>query len=211
MRLPSLPLPSSFACSTFPRSGDFRAQWRGFAEEAWTRKGAARRDDPPVQWKFLPGAGRRPGRTALLRADPVWPHHLVVLVLDDVAVPDVLARCVELCPEASDFAWIRYGCILQAVLPGLGRPRVPGFRDSGNLAGFLILCEGDRLPVDHLEGYLVDMHGVRIGREVVEFPILGVAHVRVLADRIGPHLVFRYVIDHVAQHGFRWPVVTGNI
>ena len=33
-------------------------------------------------------------------ADAVWPHHLVVLVLDDVAVPDELAGCVELQPHA---------------------------------------------------------------------------------------------------------------
>jgi hypothetical protein len=30
--------------------------------------------------------------TGLWRSDPVRPHHLVVLVLDDVAVPDELPR-----------------------------------------------------------------------------------------------------------------------
>ena len=34
--------------------------------------------------------------TGLNRTDSVWTHHFVVLVLYDVAVPDELARCVEL-------------------------------------------------------------------------------------------------------------------
>ena len=34
--------------------------------------------------------------TRLKRTDSVWTHHFVVLMLYDVAVPDELARCVEL-------------------------------------------------------------------------------------------------------------------
>ena len=53
----------------------------------------------------MPRASRHPLRVmrvasarlaGLHRADAVGPHHLVVLVLDDVAVPDELARRVEL-------------------------------------------------------------------------------------------------------------------
>ena len=40
--------------------------------------------------------GERPSRQVLWRrTDVVWPHHFVVLVLDDVAMPDIKARQVE--------------------------------------------------------------------------------------------------------------------
>ena len=37
------------------------------------------------------------------------------------------------------------------------------------------VIQSDRLPVDHLEDHLVDVHGVSVGGEVVELPDLGVA------------------------------------
>ena len=61
--------------------------------------------------------------TRLNRPDPVRPHHLVVLVLDDVAVPDELARRVELRPDAGHLARIGDDGVLEAGLPGLGRCR----------------------------------------------------------------------------------------
>ncbi len=37
------------------------------------------------------GAILRPRLARLHRADPVWSHHLVIFVLDDVTVPHILA------------------------------------------------------------------------------------------------------------------------
>src|SRR4029450_8449642 len=63
--------------------------------------------------------------------DPVRPHHLVVLVLDDVAVPDELPWVGEVEAESGDLAWIGDDRVLEAALPGLGWPRIadePGRR-----------------------------------------------------------------------------------
>ena len=59
--------------------------------------------------------------TGLNRTDSVWTHHFVVLVLYDVAVPDELARCVELQPHACDLARVGDDGILKTALPWLGR------------------------------------------------------------------------------------------
>ena len=58
--------------------------------------------------------------TRLNGTDAVWPHHFVVLVLYDVAVPDELARRVELRPDACDLTRIRDDGVLEAGLPRLG-------------------------------------------------------------------------------------------
>src|SRR3990167_54790 len=75
-----------------------------------------------------PAPGRRPHShlARLVRlprlqgADAQWPHHLVVLVLDDVAVPDELAGRVELYAQTRDLAGVGDDRILEAGLPGLG-------------------------------------------------------------------------------------------
>src|SRR5678815_5577638 len=90
----------------------------------------------------------------LNRPDPVWSHHLVVLVLDDVAVPDELARRVELRPHSRHLARIGDDGILEARFPGLGRCW-RGPRDDLDLMG--VLVDQDNLSVDDLEDNLVDV------------------------------------------------------
>ena len=104
------------------------------------------------------------------RPDVVRPHHLVVLVLDDVAVPDIQASDVEPGLDAGDLVRIGDDRVLEA--------RLPGFRRSGGSA--------ERLPVDDLELHQVDVDGVGVGREIVDLPRFGGADGRVLADVIHP-------------------------
>ena len=67
----------------------------------------------------------------------------------------------------------------------------------------------DGLTVDHLEHHLVDVHRVRVGREVVELPHLRVAGARVLGDRRRPTSCAsrRPSSSTSAEHGCRRPVV----
>src|SRR5687767_11079571 len=59
--------------------------------------------------------------TQLKRADAVRPHHLVVFVLHDVAVPDELPGRVELRSHPRHLAWIGDHGVLEAGLPGVCR------------------------------------------------------------------------------------------
>ena len=52
--------------------------------------------------------------------DPEGPHHLVVFVLDDVAVPDELPWRIELGPDACHLARIGSDGVLEAGFPGFG-------------------------------------------------------------------------------------------
>ena len=61
------------------------------------------------------------GLAGLRRSDAVGPHHLVVLVLDDVAVPDELAGVSELRLDARDLAGVGDDRVLEAGLPRLRR------------------------------------------------------------------------------------------
>src|SRR6188474_3587012 len=75
-----------------------------------------------IATKHLTRAGRpvRLYRLAWLQgADAVRPHHFIVLVLDDVAMPDELAGRIELRPHASDLSGIGNHGVLEASLPGL--------------------------------------------------------------------------------------------
>src|SRR6266508_360290 len=123
----------------------------------------------------LPGLDCVPIR---LRPDPVGAHHLVVLVLDDVAVPHVQAGEVELGLDPGDLLRVGDDGVLVAGLPALRR--------SGRSLGRL-----ERLAVDDLELHLVDVDGVGVFGEVVELPDLGGSQRRVLGDRIVPAQVDR--------------------
>ena len=54
----------------------------------------------------------------ILWIDAIGPHHLVVLVLDDVTMPDELPGHIEFCPDACDLARVSDNRILQTHLPG---------------------------------------------------------------------------------------------
>ena len=101
------------------------------------------------------------------RADAVRPHHLVVLVLDDVAVPDELAGRRESRAHPRDLSRIRDDVVLDAGLPGLGR-RYPVCLERATSSP-----SSTRPFRPDLERHLVDVHRVRIAREVEHLPDLG--------------------------------------
>src|SRR6266511_5392413 len=142
------------------------------------RDGRSARTDPHASWRLAEaatalgsratprslGKRRRSAPRAVrtsardrLRPDSVWSHHLVVLVLQDVAVPHVQAREIEQRLDPRDLVRVSDDRVLVARLPTLG----------GSRATF------ERLAVHHLELHLVDVGGVGVLGEVVDFPDLG--------------------------------------
>ena len=101
--------------------------------------------------------GSWPLGLALLAAravgDAVGPHHLVVLVLEDVALPDVEPLDVEGGVHAGDLAGVRDDGVLPAGLGELGR--------AGALQGARRRIEG--LAIDHLELHQVEVDRVGVG------------------------------------------------
>jgi len=61
--------------------------------------------------------------------DVVRPHHLVIFMLDDVAMPDKAAGSVEMSDHPGDFAGIGDDCIFEA---GFGGQRIIA---AGNACG----------------------------------------------------------------------------
>src|SRR5206468_12370112 len=116
-------------------------------------------------------------RTRGLRSDPIRPHHLVVLVLHDMAVPHVEAGQIEPGLHPGDLPGVGDHGVLVAGLPAL--------RSSGGTAG------AEPLPVDDLELNLVNVDGVSVHGEVVDLPDLRGAESRVLRDRLVPAVVHR--------------------
>src|SRR5512135_3542036 len=96
------------------------------------------------------------GLPRLRRSDAVRPHHFVVLVLDDVAVPDELAGRRERRFDAGDLARQRDDGVLAAAFPRLRpacrRIRIGLYDPRTGLR--ILVSERDLLPVDHLERYL---------------------------------------------------------
>src|SRR5512145_797116 len=118
------------------------------------------------------------------RPDAIRPHHLVVLVLDDVAMPDELTRRVELRPHACDLARISDNGILETALPGLGRRYIAvKLKRFQNLTAII---QDQTLAVHHLKRYLVDVYRVRITCGVVELPYFRDTLGRVLGNWIHP-------------------------
>src|SRR5215208_136884 len=132
-----------------------------------------------VHWASAPPAGRsargRPGRQRLravaLWPDAVRPHHLVVLVFEDVAVPDEQAGAVEQRLHARDLVRVGDDGVLATGLPGL---RGPGSRLA------------DHLAAEDLEGHLVDVDRMSVGGEVVQLPDFDGSQGRVLRGRLVP-------------------------
>ena len=90
------------------------------------------------------------------RLDPQRAHHLVVLVLEDVAVPDEEPGVVEARLDAGDLVGVGDDRVLVAGLPRLGGPS----------------RSAERLPVHDLELHLVDVDRVGVLGEVVDLPEL---------------------------------------
>ena len=143
----------------------------------------------------------------LYRPDAIRPHHFIVLVLHDVAMPDKLAGRAELCPHASHLAGIRNHRIFEPRLPGLRRCRYR-IRVDANL--LLVLENHDVLAIDHLEDHLVDVDGMRVSRDVIQFPYLRHTSRRVLGYgdppfELIPRADFAVPIDRT-ELGLDWSV-----
>src|SRR5207237_10704944 len=61
------------------------------------------------------------GSRGLYRTNRIGPHHLVVFVLEDVAMPDELSRMIERRLHSGDFIGIGHYRVLGAGFPGFGR------------------------------------------------------------------------------------------
>src|SRR5215510_3072837 len=103
-------------------------------------------------------------------ANDEWAHHLVVFVLENVAMPDESPLSNERHLEARDLTRIDNHRILSAPFPGLGPARGAG----------LVLALYD------LELHQVDVDRVRILSQVVDRPYLGRAGWRILGDFVHP-------------------------
>src|SRR5215207_10647876 len=142
-------------------------------------RACARAATPPV------GAGCRP---ICLAQDLVRTHHVVVLVLEDVAVEGVLLRAgharrqVERRTDPRYHSRVRGDRVLEAAVVGLERQR-PARVEGGRVrVGFsgrprgverrLVARDVERAPPDYLELGQVEVDGVRVGREVYQQPIL---------------------------------------
>src|SRR5262249_8353992 len=97
-----------------------------------------------------------------LGRDDVRPHHLVVLVLDDVAVPDVQSRYVERGPDGRDVSGVGEDGMLEA--------RFPRLDDRVHR-----LEAGDGPPTHDLEPYHMHVDRMPVLGEVVDLPILDIA------------------------------------
>ena len=122
----------------------------------------------------------------LLRADAVGPHHLVVFVFDDVAVPHVLAGGFEVRADPGHLAGQGDHGVFDSGLPRSGQGGVALELDGLDDVFSFGATEEQALAVDHLEGQLVDVHRVRVGGGVVDLPNLGVADPGVLGHLIHP-------------------------
>src|ERR687898_565322 len=162
-------------------------------------------------------AGRRRLRrlAGLGRADAVRPHHLVVLVFDDVAVPHELARSVEPDAYPGDLPGICDDGVLEPDLP-----RLRWLRGTRGSHGLSVFVHDDVLAVHHLEVHLVDVHGVGVLRRVVELPHLGRTDGRV-SDSGGRGVMAgsrrnwggveaSTVVEGTTRNSMTWPVVAGS-
>ena len=98
-------------------------------------------------------------------------HHVVILVLEDVAVPDVLARQVELGFDGDGLSRVHLDRVLP---PRLVRGRLTGLTDQlGDVdAARGCGCRLKLLLADNQERDLVHVYGMGMIRGVVDLPLL---------------------------------------
>src|SRR5579862_2263327 len=103
--------------------------------------------------------------------DDVGSHHLVVLVLEHVAVPDVAASIAfELDDDACDREGVNTGNVLPSHLAG---SESVGGSGEDDLAGELVDSYIEGPAVEHLEADHVQVDGVGVVGEIDEGPDLG--------------------------------------
>src|SRR5262245_66252925 len=104
-------------------------------------------------------------------------HHVVILVIEDVTVPHVLAVEIELRDQPRDLTRIRDDSILRPRFPRFGRPRRP----RRHVGMFRI----ERRAIDDTELRLMDVNRMRVRGEVADLPQFG-PNARVLRHWIHP-------------------------
>ena len=150
-----------------------------------------------------------PGLSGLHGSYAIRTHHLVILMLNNVAMPDELASLVELRSDAGNFTRIGGDRILEAALPGFGRSGIPNQTRWG--LSLAVRIRFECLTVHNFKCHFVDVHRVRIRREIVKLPDFSIAHIWVLGDRLHPHLMHRYThLIYNAQHSLGWSIPTGH-
>src|SRR5512138_2020645 len=107
-----------------------------------------------------------------------------------MTVPDEMSGMIVFCPDAGHLAWIGDDRIFESVLPRLGSSHFPGeFHWDSWL---VVVIEEQSLSIHNFEHDLVNVDGVCICCEIVEFPYLRITDVRGFGNRIGPHLIYRH-------------------
>src|SRR6266498_1341723 len=109
-----------------------RKAWRN-SKDCSDDDSVAELDGKPLHGHERPSdrAGSQLRERSRDRPDRVWAHHLVVLVLDDVAVPHEQPLHVEPSSHPGDLARIGDHGVLESGLPDLGRANGP----SGQVVG----------------------------------------------------------------------------
>ena len=119
----------------------------------------------------------------LLRPDAIRSHHLIVLVLHNVAMPDELTGRIKLPSYPRHLTRVRDDCVFEAGFPGLARF---WSRRSRNPDFLSFLIHADLLPVDDFDSRFVKMHWMGIACCVVHLPCLRRPDGGVLCDAIHP-------------------------
>ena len=102
------------------------------------------------------------------RDDVVWPHHLVVLVFEQVAVPYVATRVAfKLCYDARNHPRMRLNCIFPSRLVSRTRHRRANVSDRSI---FVVILWLKGATVQNLEPDRVQVDRVRIVGKIHESP-----------------------------------------
>ena len=91
-------------------------------------------------------------------------HHFIVFMLDNMAMPDVEAGIIELHLDTRNLAGVGDDRVFEAFFPRLRRLSSVG------------------APTQHFELDQVDMDGMRVLREIVDFPFFGSTYSRIFRD-----------------------------
>ncbi|MEY4187475.1 MAG: hypothetical protein RIT02_2509 [Planctomycetota bacterium] len=118
---------------------------------------------------FRAPGGRCRFRLRVLSDNVQWPHHFVVFVIEDVAVPDVIAFHIEEGFDDGDIPGVADDGILASGFVWFRWQHGDG-RGSGVCHGGHICHSATGDPSNDFEGDEVQVDGVSIHGEVMDFP-----------------------------------------
>jgi len=101
--------------------------------------------------------------------DGEWPHHFIVFVVKDVAVPYIISFDVEECLDDGDITWIADDGVLASGFVGFGWQHGDG-RSGGIVHGGHISHGAAGDASNDLKSDEVQVYGVSIHGEVMDFP-----------------------------------------